>query len=273
MDAFLRTYRTFLLSSLYLLVGVLLLGYSVFYSPLEIASADATRLANELKTENDRLNKLVSQRNAADRTAVEGINSLPTFLNRINQIAKDTTVIIKELMPSRDSHLKFVLKISADYMTFLRFAAELESLNVSIHDLQVRPFNMGVNPPLHAIEFAITPRADAAPLSGDRITALKTQVGEPDKRNPFQRFAFNARTREVTPEIDLTWIHKLSGVGRSGDRRVATINNRDYGIGDKLEDMTITEVGTDEVKLTRKTADGTTNYVLRYRRSKLDKTQ
>lgn len=272
MDAFIRKHSAFILSTLYLLTGLMLLGYSALYSGREVAIADALRLQAVLEEQNRSLTEQEKKLQEARAKPVEGVRSLPVFLEHINSVAQKTDVIIKELMPSRDGNLKFLLKITTDYMTFLRFAAELESLNLVINDLQVRPFDGSKTPPVHAIEFSITPRDDAAPLSNERIAALRDQVKTEDKRNPFQRFAFNAKTKEVSAEIDLTWLHKLSGIGRVGDRKVATINIRnetkDYGVGDELEPgLYITAIQPDRVQLQRKTSDGTALYVLRFRRS------
>lgn len=276
MDAFIRKHHAFLLSTLYLIVGLILLGYSTLYSGREVAIADALRLNRLIADENKALTEQVAKQKEVQALPQEGIRSLPAFLEHINSVAQKTTVIIKELTPSRDADLKFLLKITSDYMTFLRFAAELESLNLVINDLQVRPYDAGKTPPVHAIEFSITPRNDAAPMPDERILELRQQVAGQDKRNPFQRFAFNATTKEVSAEIDLTWIHKLSGVGRVGDRKVATINvkneTRDYSVGDELEPgLLITGIENDRVQLQKKTPDGTARYVLRFRRSAVAK--
>lgn len=273
MDSVLKSNASFALSLLYVVTGVVLLGYVAYYRPLEIAAADARRLATIIQSENAPLKEEEERRKKADADPDPGIRSLPTFLEHINRLAQDTNVIIRELMPSRDGALKFVLKINTDYLTFLRFAANLESLNVSINDLQVRPFDPSQTPPLHVIEFSITPRGDAAPLTSERIRALREQVAAKDKRNPFQRFAFIKETKQITPEVDLTWIHRLSGMGRIGDRRVATINTREFGVGDEIEKdsgLRITAIEADLVRLERQTSDGTTKYILRPRRSRLE---
>lgn len=276
MDAFLRKHHAFLLSTLYLITGLILLGYSTLYSGREVAMADALLLNLRIADDNKALAEQAAKQKAVQAVPQEGIRSLPVFLGHINSVAQKTTVIIKELTPSRDADLKFLLKITSDYTTFLRFAAELESLNLVINDLQVRPYDASKTPPVHAIEFSITPRNDAAPMSDARVVALHNQIAAQDKRNPFQRFAFNAVTKEVSAEIDLTWIHKLSGVGRVGERKVATINvkneTRDYSVGDELEPgLLISGIENDRVQLQKKTSEGTARYVLRFRRSAVAK--
>lgn len=268
MDAFVRKYQSLVLSVVYMLVGVTLFGYSAVYSTRQVASADADALRAFIEQENKTLKaeeEAQKKKEAGDKPADGAISSLPDFLAHINLISHKTAVIITELTPNREGGLKFDLKIQTDYFTFLRFAAELEALNVSINDLQVRPYDPSKTPPVHAIAFSITPRGNAEPLADERITALKQQVAAQDKRNPFQRFAFNAKTRQVTPEIELTWIYKLTGIGRVGDKRTATINSRDYSADDVLDGMLVTQVESDRVMLSKRTADGTERYVLRFR--------
>jgi len=269
MEQFFAKNKTFVLSLVFMTVGISLFGWSNFVTTSQLAMEDARRISSTLAADEERLkNQLaeIERRKAeAGQDASAGITSLPAFLERINEIAQATKVIIDELMPSKDEHLKFSIKIRADYFTYLRFSAKLESLNVSIHDLQVRPFNPGVTPPIHAIEFSITPRNDAAPLGGERLTRMRDQVEEKNKRNPFQRFAFNEANKEVLKQIELTWIHKLTGIGMSGGKRTATINGKDYAVDDELDGMKITAIETDRVMLKKTTTDGVTEYLLKRR--------
>ena len=98
-----------------------------------------------------------------------------------------------------------------------RFSQLLERRDVIIHDIQVRPYDAGRTPPVHAISFSLTPRNDAEPMTGERLNRLKEMVDAPDKRNPFQRFVSVGQV--VRKEIDLTWIYKLSGIGSVGGVR------------------------------------------------------
>jgi len=271
MEQFIVKNRSFVLSLVFMTMGIALFGWSNFVTTSQLAMEDARKITNTLATDEERLKRQIAE---VERRKIEagqddsaGITSLPAFLERINEIAQTTKVIIDELMPSKDEQLKFSIKIRADYFTYLRFAAKLESLNVAIHDLQVRPFNPGVTPPIHAIEFSITPRDNAAPLESARLARMRDQVEEKNKRNPFQRFAFNESNKEVLKQIELTWIYKLTGIGMSGGKRTATINGKDYAVDDELEGMKITAVETDRVVLKKTTSDGVTEYLLKRRAS------
>lgn len=269
MEQFFAKNKTFVLSLVFMTAGITLFGWSNFVTTSRLATEDARLISSTLAADEARLNSQleeIERRKAeAGQSASAGITSLPAFLERINEIAQTTRVIIDELMPSKDEQLKFSIKIRADYFTYLRFAAKLESLNVSIHDLQVRPFDPRVTPPIHAIEFSITPRNDAAPLGGERLARMRDQVEEKNKRNPFQRFAFNEANKEVLKQIELTWIHKLTGIGMSGGKRTATINGKDYAVDDELDGMKVTAIETDRLVLKKTTPDGVTEYLLKRR--------
>jgi hypothetical protein len=271
MDAFIRRYQNFIVSLLFMLAAVFALVYSALISPAQVASADMAALFDIIRKENAALMTIENKmKDNAKAGSEEVIQRLPDFLIRINAIANATQVIVRELVPSQGGNIKFTIKITTDFYTFIKFIQRLESLDVAINDMQIRPYDNTKKLPLHAIEFSITPRHDAREIKSERIAALATAVETAGLRNPFQRFVYDPNT-VVSTEIDLTWIYRLSGIGQVGDARVATIDNKDYRKDDQLGDMTITAVDSDRVKLTRKTEHGTDLYVLKFRLSGLRK--
>lgn len=271
MDAFIRKYSSFIMSSLYLVMGLLALGYATLISPREIAQEGAANLARILSGEIATLKKEQSAREEVKNKPSNGIRSLPAFLEHINNTARETDIIIRELIPGKEGDLKFVLKVTSDYYKFLKLAAKLEKLNLTINDLQVRPYKMTATPPEHVIEFSLTPRGDAEPLASDRFSKLDSMVSSESKRNPFQRFAFNAETKAISRDIDMTWIYHMTSIGKSGGREVATIDGSDYFVGDKLKQgHVVTAIAGDEVRLEQKTDNGTETYFIRYRKPIID---
>lgn len=273
MDAFIRKNLSLVLSTLYLAVALVVLGYSVLYTSRQVDIADLQIATAYLNDENKRLEEELKTQTKEGEEFEEGIRSIPTFLSRINTLADDTDVIIDRFSPDHKDKLKFNIQIKADYNTFLRFASSLENLNVTIHDMQVRPYDYrtcrqsSCEPPKHLISFAITPKNDAEKLKGERLSRLKEMVAEKGKRNPFQRFAYTEESGVIT-DIDLTWVHKLTGISSFGDTSYATIDGIDYTVGDALSGMKITEVRSTRVHLTRETEDGTQTYLLRFRKKK-----
>ena len=211
MDAFVRNNLSLVLSTVYLLVCCAIAAYATIYIPKASAVADlkiATKLA---RAENLTLQKWIKSQRKAEEKIEARINSIPAFLQNINTLANSTNVIIRKLAPDDRNKLQFYLEMFSDYYTFVKFTSRLESLNVTIHDLEVRPYNDTKTPPIHLIKFTITPTDDAAPMSSVRLQTLANQVNQKNKRNPFQRYA--ARTGPAKACIDQTWVFKLSGIG------------------------------------------------------------
>ncbi|MEO5373024.1 MAG: hypothetical protein H7840_01965 [Alphaproteobacteria bacterium] len=279
MDAFIRANARLLGSAIYLTLGLLVAGYSFLYLPVERQTVHARKFAAVLALENTQLDETKQNlKKAKDRV---GVSSVPDFLERINGVAKDTGIAIKDssgrtvikdgviinkLVPRENQKFTFDLQITEDYFKFLRFSRLLETLDVVINDIQVHPYDPGRSPPLHAISFSLTPRNDAVPLSGERLKELQEMVDAPNKRNPFQRFAVGKVSEQVRKEIDLTWIYKLSGIGSIGGVRMATIDGREYEAGGKFEGMTVLGVDADKVNLSKITANGEEKYIIRFRK-------
>lgn len=265
MIAFFHQQKSFLASLAFLILSLAIVMFTTQIAPMRRAATDMAEIQRIVGRENAQMRDTVNdlKKKKAEGTD-EAIENLPNFLRRINAIANLTNVIVKQLTPVTEGGIKFNIKITTDFYTFLRFISQLESLNVAINDMQVRPYDNTKKPPIHAIEFSITPRRDAEEIAGARIEDMKKAVGITDKRNPFQRFAYDP-SKMVTQEIDLTWIYKLSGIGQVGEEKVATIDNRDYRRKDQIENMTITQIRSDRVELERKTDHGIDRYVLKFR--------
>ena len=67
----------------------------------------------------------------------------------------------------------------------------------------------------------------------------------------------------------MSWVHKLTAIGRMGDKRYATIDSKDYQQGDAFsKDVVVEEIASTMVRLVKKNANGTVRYVLKFRRTK-----
>jgi hypothetical protein len=282
MEQFIQENRTLIFSTLYMVFGLMAAGYALFYSRLDAQMADLKMASQQLTERKTTLSKKLAEIKAAEleqekaKTETEekitgGINYLPHFLMRINQIAKLNNVIIRTLTPDTDDNsvLRFRMEVITDYYTFIRFTFQLESLDIYLDDLAIHSYDQIQTPPLHAIQFTLIPRNDAQPLSDTRLEELGQWITQKNRRNPFQRFAFDPNRAKARPVIDLTWIHKLGGIGLSQDGKpYATIDQRPYREGDLLsEERRIEKIEADHVVLFKETPDGKIQYVLKFRRS------
>ena len=268
MDALIRENAQLVLSTVYLAATLFFAGYAFIYTSFDAATADMRAAADQLGTESVALKAQQKDTKKIEEEVKVQLNKIPVFLGHINQLAKDNKVIINKLVPDARDRLKFGIELFTDYFTFLRFAADLESLNVTIHDLQVRPYDNTKSPPIHFITFSITPTNDAEKLEDVRLIMLGKLVAEKNKRNPFQRFAYSKEEDTVSRRIDLTWVHKLQGIGTINNKKFANINGIDYAVGDDFSKMQVTEVRSDRVFLSKKTDEGDQRFVLKFRKKK-----
>ncbi len=271
MDSFIRNNQYLVLSTLYLAAALLVLGYSLGYTMLESGAQNLGMAARHLNAETKSLAKNLKRNEEVKVDVAEVIKSIPAFLEHINMLAQADNVIIRQLTPDRDDKLKYHIEIWVDYPTFLRFTANLESLNVSITDMEIRPFLTAKTPPVHAISFNITPKNNAEPLKGDRLRDLKQAVAREGKRNPFIRLV-KLPGEEGPLFIDLTWVHKLSLITRADDKLMAVIDNNDYAIGDKFTsvegEVAVKEVSKRRVIFVKKTDKGEQQYLMKFRKKK-----
>ncbi|CAK0755918.1 conserved hypothetical protein [Gammaproteobacteria bacterium] len=279
MNEFMRIHRVLVVSTLYVVASLLFFGYTVIYLNRQVTIADLKQINTYLTAEHAALEKRLAVLTKNQKEGSVAIHSISGFLNRINTIARKNDIIIRKLVPDSQDHIKFTIEILVDYYKFLHFAGDLESLDITISDLQVHPYSMGEmdkdnkykSLPQHVITFTLTPRNDAEPLTGERLAALDRMIEQKEKRNPFQRFAFDAKQRVVNTSVDLTWIYRLTGTGKDQNGFYATIDHKDYYEGHTLDGKKIDKIQPDRVLLVEETANGKQNYVLKFRTVTTDK--
>lgn len=267
MDAFIRANSAFLGSTLYLIVALLLAGYSIRYTQIEANYQAMSTAVNQLNAQTKKLkekHQLQLEQQQSANKAEQGVSKMPVFLGQMNKIAKHNGVVVRSLVPDAQNKQKFTLEFIDTYATFLRFAAQLESFDTIINDMEVRPYDNSVTPPKHLVRFSITPRNNAQELDNKRTDLLQAEVRK-DVRNPFQRFAINPGATRQRGAIDLTWILKLTGIGKEGGEPYATIDRIRYNVGDSIRNKVITRITNKRVYLHESSANGERDFVLKFR--------
>lgn len=264
MDQFIKNYQTFIISCFFLVAGMLAAGYSLLYQPLIINSAKASQLSRTIQNET-KANKEFLEGSKGVATSSE--EQIVTFLTNINKLAENNEVIIRKLVADPEIELMYNLEIIVDYYTFLKFSADLESLDVEIESLELHPYNPGAQPPEHFISFAIIQRNNASEISTDRLDTMKQLARAENLRNPFQRFAKTSDTSGL--KIDLTWVYKFAGVGKVAGAYYATIDSTDYEVGDILDGKVVSFIQKDRVLLNdigfTPPSSADSQYVLKFR--------
>ena len=70
-------------------------------------------------------------------------------------------------------------------------------------------------------------------------------------------------------------VHTLSGIGTINDKKVATIDNADYSVGDTVPTMgmEIIAIGTGRVEFVKQASTGEECHILKFRQKKTDTNQ
>ena len=109
----------------------------------------------------------------------------------------------------------------SDYYAFVRFTSRLESLNVTIRDLKVRPYNDTRTPPVHLIKFTInTDRRRGTNLQ--RLIARKRTNVTCSNNTPRLTRSSTARFRGPARHGPASWkpMEKLSIVRSANDAKI-----------------------------------------------------
>ncbi|MBF0394545.1 MAG: hypothetical protein HQL38_17860 [Alphaproteobacteria bacterium] len=268
MDAFVKKFKDVLLLAVFLMAGLLFAYWNIAVQGDEAAKTAASAVAEWLRKENVLLSEKL--KDASDDKGEAGIRSVPDFLMRINEVARTNGILLRSLKPEEGGGgLAHRIKFIANYYGFLGFSAGLEFLDVVINSIEIRPYDINSQPPTHVISFVITPRNDAQNLQDERLSKLNAAVQAQNKRNPFQRFAFNKVSKSVTREIDVTWLYRLTGISKVNGDMMATVDSKDVVIGTILDGMTVTKIERDRVTLTKdESPNGLQIYVLKFRTKK-----
>lgn len=217
-------------------------------------SAETRTLAARLQDEDaplrSRLHALAAAP-AQDETHDAGAHS---SLEQVDEAATRSGVRITRLAPSPQQPTVLQVELAASFPQFLRFAADLELLHGSLHGLQIRaPDDTATTGDRRVISFVL--EMPAYPVRvGRRAATTPADVTNPLLRDPFLPEAVGSAG------TDLSQRYRLTGITRIGASFMATIDERDYQVGDRLGDMTVTAIDANAVQLTA----GSRHYTLRF---------
>jgi len=263
----LREYLAEIISSIVLVASAVFLFFSVYYTPMSkykeaIKDMESSYVSKIIKLKQE---KQLNEEN--QELNVEKLSVIPGLLKRINDTCKAPKIIIRELQPDSTNPFKFELKFISSYFDFLKVLSEFEKLNIAIDDISIYPFKIDKNNPKHFITLNIRAIGSGEKIDSTLVTFLDKELAKKNKRNPFQRFA--KLGENIQRIIDLTWIHKLSGIGRVNGENMATINHQQYFKGDIFSGYKIISISSNGVRLKKNTSNGNEIYVINFRKIKI----
>jgi hypothetical protein len=265
-----KEYFIDIISLLLLIASLVFLFYNTYYNPLIEYNKTIEKLSNNYKEDEKALHiQLNNITKVKEDTKVIELDTVPALLKRINDTCKAPNVIIRTLKPTSDNPFQFELNFISNYFDFLEVLSEFEKLNIVIHKIDIRPYEIKKRSPKHIITLNIEAINGGEKLSKKDVIFLEEELKKTKKRDPFQRFAKIGKN--IKRLIDLTWIHKLSGIGKIDGQYVATINSRIYYKGDSFNSMIKSKITSNEVYLRKNTSNGSINYILGFRHNAKDK--
>jgi hypothetical protein len=255
-------FKSVLAGSLVLLLGsAQFFAYATYVRPWARAAQDLQALTDILQLE--------KQKRANTRPGENRGVTVPDLLSRVQEIAAQNSVTLTGVEPVAADPEQFKLALVAHYDNFLGFLARFETLQVSITGFDIaRPAD---NPSslLVSLNFSHTPIP--SPISNQRIKEFEARLKTTALRDPFDPAAGNIRMVTDADSDDLTWTYHLTSISQIGKMKYATIDGRDYNVGDELRGLVVSAIGNDNVTLIGRESGKERQRVLKFRNAQEDR--
>jgi hypothetical protein len=170
--------------------------------------------------------------------------TVPELLARIQEFATAHNIHFWSMAPDQGSQNVFALNVSGAFSNLVLFLGRLETLQLAISTFEMAPRDAGAGDVSASIVFH---QANAAGVPSTYMDYFEEILSHSKIRNPFADAATGFQSRAVTG-ADLTWVFHLTGITLLGAERFATIDGRDYLVGDQLSGMIITEINESSVR-------------------------
>jgi hypothetical protein len=248
--------RQLLPALLALAVAAEIFAYAGYGAVRRTVAGHTVALADRIRTDDGPLRRRLHELTSAQgQDGAERGSDATAFLRQVNAAAGRTGVQLVRLVPHPKEQGLLEVELIASFPEFLRFAADMEILNSAFSGLQINPLdNAGSSAARRALTFMLeVPRRPAR--TGKYVDAVRAAVAAAGLRNVF------TTDKGVGDGLrDLSAKYHLTGVTLIGSTAVATIDGRDYELGDKLQDMTVTAITEGLVTL----AAGQQRYVIHF---------
>jgi len=266
-----KEYILDVLSIIILILAAIFLFNKAYYEPLlkynETIDTLSSKYHNKEVLFYNKLNKKEEIIEKEEAT----LDTIPKLLTRINNTCKAPEVIIRTLIPDVNNPFAFELRFISNYFDFLTVLSEFEKLNININKIDIKPYEIKKNNSKHIITLNIEAIDGGEKLSSGDIKFLEYELNKKRKRDPFQRFAKIGKN--IKRLVDLTWMYKLSGVGKINGKFTATIDHRIYYKGSVFNDMKITNIDSSGVNLEKTTKNGKVYYIMNFRNKAKEKNE
>jgi hypothetical protein len=170
--------------------------------------------------------------------------TIPELLTAVQQAAGAHDVSVRSVSPNPVDPQKITLGVHAEFRDMMAFLGRLETFQVAIGGFDFAPDEAGGVTGTVEIQHTGTPGAPAS--FADYLDALVSYTAI---RNPFEIGDPVPLPNAGSDLGDLSWTYHLTSISQFGADRMATIDGKDYRAGDRLGDLTITDIGPSSVSL------------------------
>ena len=233
-----RSAQTQVSAALLLVFAALFAFYRWHYAQEAAAATGLQTLSDVLRIES---NTIVGPKPLAGGTAGA---TMAELLSKIQEAATERNVAIRSVTPSPADPQKITLSLHGDFRDLMVFLGRLETFQVVISAFDFTPDEGGIS---SSIEITHSGKPGAPTSFADYLAAIVTYSAV---RNPFEIGDPVPLPNAGSDLGDISWTYHLTSISLYGAERVATIDGKDYRIGDHLNDMQISAIGSSSVSLT-----------------------
>ncbi|MBA2588143.1 MAG: hypothetical protein H0U98_05895 [Alphaproteobacteria bacterium] len=221
-----------------LMLACLFAFYRWHYSQEARASAGMQTLSDMLRIE--------AETASAAKPLVGGTAgaTVPELLSRIQEIASQYNVAVRSVAPNPADANKMTLGIHGEHRDMMLFLGRLETFQVTISGFEFASDETGI---AGTVELTHSGKPGAPVSFADYMDAI---IKFTAVRNPFE-IGDPVPVPNVKADLgDLSWTYHLTSISLYGAERTATIDAKDYRVGDTLNGMQVSAIGPSSVSLT-----------------------
>ena len=226
------------LSLAFLVLATLFVIYRWHYTSQAQAALDLQRLADVLRLE--------TAAKPAALPPAGGIKgaTIPDLLASLQEAASQNSVAIHSVAPDPADPKKIKLGVKGDFRNAMLFLGRIETFQVAISAFDFSPDESGSL--AGTIDILHAGKPGAPPSFADYLDAILKYTAV---RNPFE-IGDPVPLPNTGSELgDLSWTYHLTSITLFGAERVATIDGRDYRVGETFNGMEIRTIGPSSVSL------------------------
>jgi hypothetical protein len=229
------------------LIGALLIlagaaqyfAYAAYVSPRQRAATDLQALTDVLQLEAKRKPSLHASENRG--------TTIPDLLSLVQELAAQSAVTLVGVEPLPGDNEQFKLKLIAGYGDFLEFFARFEALQVEINGFGAEPAKDAPGSLEISLNFSHTAAANM--VRPERVKMFSVRLKDAALRDPFNSGSAAIKIVADSNPDDLSRTFHLTSISEIGKTKYATIDGKDYNVGDALQGFVIGAIGNNNVTL------------------------